>query len=113
MNIETRNSVVYVLLFALNVIAGWAAATIAGGGFPWFDDPLNAPYKSLALALLGPITTGLMAWLMANRPKLGRAGVSEQVDELGPRLSKDILKYRADSQNIATKYNAPPVADPR
>jgi len=66
---EQRNKLTYIAIFTVNVIAGWAIAEISGGKFLWFEDPANASFKSLALALLGPAVMGLTAWLAANTPR--------------------------------------------
>ena len=101
MSREQRNRLAYIGLFAANVTAGWAMTEIAAGSFPWFADPANAPYKTLALAQLGPAVMGLTTYLAAKRPRWGRAEIAAQVDDVGPRAARNALAVEVQDQATA------------
>lgn len=77
-----RNLLMYVLLWVANVLAICAAAALAAGTMPGFQEgQFFAPASSVVLGSLMLAVPTLTGWLAANRPRIGSEQLAADVDK--------------------------------
>lgn len=100
-DLTLRNLLIYCLVGAAEALAVCLAAAFGAGSVPLFrEGEFFAPISGGVIAGLAVAIPALGTWLAANRPKLGREGISTLVGEIGALDASVILSAWRDRRQV-------------